>query len=170
MIQAKITGEKVTSSSQEAFSLFEKSSLGEKKAGKVEYSLIEALYLLTEDKMQIFSSGKPLSEESLTKKIKKYDKKIETKLIVFKDLRKKGYVLKTALKFGADFRVYNKGSKPGQSHAPWLVYISQQNNPFNWQEFAAKNRIAHSTNKKLMIALVDEESDVSYYQVEWMRP
>lgn len=170
MIQAKITGEKVISTSQDAFSLFEKSSLGEKKAGKIEYSLIEALYLLTEDKMQIFSGSKTMNEESLTKKIKKYDKKIETKLTVFRDLRKKGYVLKTALKFGADFRVYNKGSKPGTSHAPWLVYISQQNSPFNWQEFAAKNRIAHSTNKKLMIALVDEESDVSYYQVEWMRP
>lgn len=170
MIQAKFEGEKIHSSSTEAFSLFEKSSFGEKKSGKIEYSLVEALYLIEQNKMQVFASSKPLNQETILKKLKKLDKKIELKLSVFSDMRKKGYVLKTALKFGADFRVYNKGTKPGQSHAPWLLFITKENSPLSWQDFAAKNRIAHSTNKKLLLALVDEEFSVSYYEVSWMRP
>jgi tRNA-intron endonuclease len=39
-----------------------------------------------------------------------------------------------------------------------------------WHDFSAKNRVAHSTNKTLLIAIVDEESDVSYYEVKWTRP
>jgi len=98
------------------------------------------------------------------------DKKIETKLPVFSDLRKKGYIIKTALKFGAEFRVYDKGYKPGQSHARWILYTAKEHESINWHDFAAKNRIAHSTNKTLLISIVDEESDVSYYEVSWQRP
>ena len=46
----------------------------------------------------------------------------------FKDLRKKGYIVKTALKFGADFRVYEKGVKPGEDHAKWVVFPVHERN------------------------------------------
>ena len=85
------------------------------------------------------------------------DKKMYTKFIAYKDLRKKGYILKTALKYGADFRVYERGIRPGEEHARWIL-------------FAAKNRIAHSTKKNLLIAIIDEEDDVSYYEVSWRKP
>jgi tRNA-intron endonuclease len=170
MIKAKFSGTRVYSTSQEAFSLYEKSSFGEKKAGKVEYALVEALFLVSENKMAVFSGTKQLNEEQLTKKIKKIDKKVETKLCVFSDLRKKGYVIKTALKFGAEFRVYDKGSKPGDSHARWILYTAKEHDSINWHDFAAKNRIAHSTNKNLLIGIVDEEGDVSYYDISWARP
>jgi len=48
-------------------------------------------------------------------KFKRIDKKIQIKYPVFKDLREKGYIVKTALKFGADFRIYDKGQKPGEN-------------------------------------------------------
>jgi tRNA-intron endonuclease len=170
MIQSHFTGEKVTSNSAEAFSLYEKSHLGEKKEGKIEYSSVESLFLLSEGKMAVFSGKKLLSFENLLKKLKKFDKKIETKFIVFRDLRKKGYILKTALKFGADFRVYSKGIKPGEDHARWVLFCVKESDMLNWHDFAAKNRIAHSVKKNLLIAIVDEESDVSYYEVGWLRP
>lgn len=169
MIQAKFFGDKIVSSSTEAFSLFEKSSFGEKISNKIEYSSFEALFLIDQERMQIFSNSRPLSIDSIMKKLKRKDKNIEQKFLVYKDLRRKGYILKTALKFGADFRVYNKGSRPGKSHAPWLLFIAKESKPLSWSEFAARNRVAHSTNKKLIVALIDEESSISYYQVEWMR-
>ncbi len=170
MIQAKASGDNITSNSTEAFSLFEKSSFGEKKSGKIEYSFVESLYLIEHNKMKVLSGSKQLNLDSLIKKLKKIDKRIESKYLVYKDLRKKGYVLKTALKFGADFRVYSKGSHPGKSHAPWLLFITKDSSQLSWNEFAAKNRIAHSTNKRLLLAVIDEESSVSYYEVSWMRP
>ncbi len=171
MIKAHFSGEKITSSSEDAFSAYEKSCFGEKKASKIEYSLVEALFLVEENKMQVFSSSsKSLSHDQLLKKIKRIDKKIETKLSVFSDLRKRGYIIKTALKFGAEFRVYNKGVRPGENHARWILYTAREHDSLSWHDFAAKNRIAHSTKKALLLAIVDEEDDVSYYEINWLKP
>ena len=77
MITAHLSGERIASSGEEAFSLYDKSRFGEKKKGKVEYSLVEALFLVSEGKMNVFSGKKELSEESLLKRARKIDKKIE---------------------------------------------------------------------------------------------
>jgi tRNA-intron endonuclease len=74
------------------------------------------------------------------------------------------------LKFGADFAVYDRGVKPGQDHAVWLVYPVHESERFNWRDFSAKNRVAHSTKKRLMIAVVDDERDVTYFEIKWTRP
>lgn len=170
MITAHLIGDTIASSSEEAFSLFEKSSFGEKKENKIEYSQVEALFLLETEKLELFQGKKVLSYDNLIHKLKKKDKRIEVKYIVYKDLRRRGYIIKTALKYGADFRVYDKGIKPGEMHAKWVLFVTKEHSPLSWQDFAAKNRIAHSVKKNLLIAIVDEESDVSYYEVAWTRP
>lgn len=169
MINTHFIGDKLISTSPEAFSLFEKSFFGEKKNNKIEYSTMEALFLLQEKKMVILSKKKELSYEDLIKKMKKNDKKIETKLTVFSDLRKKGYIVKSALKFGAEFRVYEKGFSPNDEHAKWLLYTTKEHDQLTWHDFAAKNRVANSTKKALLIAIVDDESDVSYYECSWTK-
>lgn len=170
MINTHFVSNSILSNESEAFSLYEKSNFGEKKESKIEYSFVEALFLLENKRIKVISNKKEISFLDLLKKVKKIDKKIEMKLPVYADLRKKGYIVKSALKFGADFRVYDKGSRPGQSHAPWIVYTTKDSDNLNWQDFAAKNRIAHSTKKKLLIAILDQEGDVSYYQVSWLKP
>lgn len=170
MITAHFSGERIVSNASEAFSLSEKSSFGERSGQLIEYSLVETLFLVIDRKMQVVTGAKPLTHDALLKKLKRLDKKVETKLAVFTDLRKRGYVLKTALKYGADFRVYDKGVKPGSDHARWILFCTREHDTLNWHEFAAKNRIAHSTKKHLLIAVVDEEGDVSYYEANWIRP
>ena len=170
MILAHLTGDKILSTSEESFSLYDKSCFGEKKNNKINYSAIEALFLVQEDKMNVFLGKKQITFDSLLKKIKKHDKKIETKLSVYSDLRKRGYIVKSALKFGAEFRVYDKGIKPGLDHAKWILYVTKESEMLSWHEFAAKNRVAHSTKKALLIAVVDDEYDVSYYESSWIRP
>ena len=120
--------------------------------------------------MMVFQQNKPLNTAQLLKKIKRRDKNIETKLTVFADLRKKGYIVKTALKFGSEFRVYERGVRPGDDHASWLLFPLREHETLTWYDFAAKNRVATSTNKKLMLAIVDDESDITYYEVAWFRP
>ncbi|MBW2998063.1 tRNA-intron lyase, partial [Candidatus Woesearchaeota archaeon] len=39
-----------------------------------------------------------------------------------------------------------------------------------WHSFSAKNRVAHSTKKRLMIGTVDDEGDVTYWEVKWIKP
>lgn len=170
-IKANIMGEIISSNSAEAFNLNKKSSFGEKIDNKVIYSLSESLFLLENKKMEISDfKNKKISKKNFLKKLQRTDKRIQVKYSVYKDLREKGYIVKTALKFGADFRVYPKGSKPGKSHATWLVFAEYESKKLTWHEFSAKNRVAHSTRKKLLIAVLDEEGDITYYEVKWLKP
>lgn len=151
--------------------LYDKSRFGEPvDKNKFQYGLIEALFLLEKERINIYDEKKKLDFDSFLKKASKLDKTFWIKYCVFRDLRKRGYIVKTALKFGADFRVYDRGVKPGDDHAKWIVFPVHETDSFSWHEFSAKNRVAHSTRKSLLIAIVDEESDVTYYSVSWIRP
>jgi len=168
--KAILAGERVFSNAKEARDLYSRSCFGEPIESKIYYSLVEALYLLDLKKIVVFESNKKLSHESFIGKARKLDNNFWTKYRVFKDMRSRGYIVKTALKFGADFRVYDRGIKPGQAHAKWILYPVYETSSLTWHEFAAKNRVAHSTKKNLLIGIVDDESDVTYYTVEWIRP
>ena len=110
-IQAQIIGRIISTNSSDAYTLHKKSSFGEPVEEKVQYSFSEALFLVEKGKMDILVRGKKITKKELLKKLQRFDKKIQTKYPVFKDLREKGYVVKTALKFGAEFRVYEKSPK-----------------------------------------------------------
>ena len=169
-IKAYIIGEIISSTDSDAYSLHEKSHFGEPKDDKIQYSLAEALFLLEKEKIDIFSGNKKILKKDFIEKCRKIDKKIQIKYPVFRDLRERGYVVKTALKFGADFRIYEKGVHPGEKHAKWIVFCEHESKRLTWHEFSAKNRVAHSTKKNLLLAIVDEEGDISYYEVRWIKP
>ncbi len=168
-IQAQLMGEIISTNSAEAFSLYKKSVFGEPIGQKIHYSLSETLYLVEKNKIEILQKNKVLKFDELFNKLKKIDKKIQIKYPVFKDLRDKGHIVKTALKFGAEFRVYSKGTRPGKAHAKWIVFTEHESNKTTWHEFSAKNRVAHSTKKKLLLAILDEEGSISYYEVGWIK-
>lgn len=168
--RASFIGERVVSDSPKAFELYSNVSFGEPSKGKIFYSLVEALYLLEKGKAGIYLGRKKLSFDSFVARAQQLEPVFYTRYCVYSDLRNRGYIIKTALKFGADFRVYERGVKPGQAHAKWIVYPVHESGSLTWHEFAAKNRVAHSTRKKLLIAIVDDEGDVTYYEIEWMRP
>lgn len=170
-VKANLLSGKVSSNTSGANALFSSQRFGEKLGEKIFYSLSEAMYLIDEKKLEIYDEkDKKISREELAKKFQKIDKNFKNKYLVFSDLRKKGYILKSALKFGADFRVYEKGKNVGQDHSRWILYATSENESLKWQDFSAKNRVAHSTKKKLLIAVVDEEGDVSYYESSWIKP
>lgn len=162
----------LTENSNEARDLFQQGRYGVVlEDGQVQLSLHEALYLLEKGRIEIFDQRKKLLEfTDYLKKAKRVEPNFWIRYAVFKDMRNRGYIVKTALKFGADFRVYDRGVKPGEDHARWVVYPVHEGSTLTWYEFAAKNRVAHSTKKRLMLAVVDDESDVTYWEVKWVRP
>lgn len=169
-IVATLISEKITSNTVEAQNLFAENRFGEKFGEKILYSLPEALFLIQNKKMEIINYyGGKLTQKEIMKKFERIDKKFKTKYMVFKDLREKGYIVKTALKFGAEFRVYEKGEKIDKNHSKWILFPVSENSKTTWQDFSAKSRVAHSTKKNLLIAIADEDGSVSYYQVKWMK-
>ena len=168
-IRAHIVGKIISSNTSEAHQLYDKSCFGQPKSGKVQYTLSEAMFLVEKHKLEILSKNKPLTKQELMNKFKRKNKKFPIKYIVYKDLREKGYVVKTALKFGAEFRVYDKGKRPGKAHAKWIVFTDHETGKMSWPDLSAKMRVAHSTKKKLLLAIVDQESEVSYYEMSWIK-
>ncbi len=158
--------------SDQAYELYNQSRFGvilEDK--KLQLSLLEAFFLYEKGKIIILDSRKKkISFETFIKRAKKIEPNFWIRYVVFKDMRIRGYIVKTALKFGADFRVYDRGVKPGEDHARWVVYPVHEGSTLTWYDFAAKNRVAHSTKKRLLMAVVDDENDVTYYEIRWMRP
>ena len=141
----------LTENSDDARELFNQSRFGSLlEDGKVQLSLLEALYLLEKGRIEVVDyRGKVVDEKSFLRKVRRLDPKFWIKYCVFKDLRNRGFIVKTALKFGADFRVYDRGIKPGEDHARWVLFPVHEGSTLTWHEWAAKNRVAHSTKKKL---------------------
>ncbi len=161
----------ISEGSDEARLLFTQSQFGSPlENGRIHFSTLEALYLLEKGKILILDSRKKQMDFQLVMKRSREEKGLWVRYCVFRDLRNRGYIVKTALKFGADFRVYNRGVKPGEDHARWIVYPVHETSVTTWYEFSAKNRVAHSTKKRLLVAVVDEESDVTYWEIRWLRP
>jgi len=162
----------VTEATDAARLLFSQSGFGKPTDdGKVHLSLMDTLYLLEKGRLKVLDGReREIAFETLLKQERREEPQLWVRYSVFKNLRSRGYVVKTALKFGADFRVYDRGVKPGDDHARWVVYPVHESGSMTWHEFAAKNRVAHSTKKRLMLAIVDDEGDVTYYEVRWMRP
>ena len=169
-IKAYFLGSTISSNSSEAHLLFNRNHFGEKSNEKIQYSPSEALFLVETNRMEVLIKNKKLSFDELTKKLLRVDKKIQTKYPVFRDLRKKGYIVKSALKFGAEFRVYEKSAKLDKKHAKWIVFTDNESGKITWHEFSSKNRVAHSTKKNLLIAIVDEEKGITYYEIKWVKP
>ena len=169
-IKATFISERIESNSKEAHDLFSTQLMGKKSGEKIIYSLAEAFYILEKGDMEILDSRKKnLTSNDLIKKFHKLDENFGIKFLVFKDLRKKGYIVKSALKFGADYRVYERGVRNLKDHSKWIVYVVKDSSKINWADFASKNRVAHSVSKKLLIAVVDSEEDISYFESSWTK-
>ena len=161
----------ITEDSDLARDLYANHRFGNIKRQKVEMSFVEAYYLVEKNKLKIIDSrGKKIGSEKLLKKFTRQETDFFVRYKVFSDMRDRGYIIKTALKFGAEYRVYDKGVKPGEDHAKWILYPVREADKLTWFEFSSKNRVAHSTKKKLLLGIVDAEGDVTYYEVGWVRP
>ena len=172
-VKATFSNERVlTESSDNARELYNQSRYGELlDDGRVQLSLIESLYLIEKKRLIVYGlRNKVIDFEAFFKKAQKVEPNFWVRYCVYKDIRNRGYIIKTALKFGADFRIYDRGVKPGEDHARWVVFPVHEASTLTWYEFAAKNRVAHSTKKRLLMGIVDVENDVTFYEVRWLRP
>ncbi len=173
VVKALITNDKIiTENSDAAKELAVQGGFGKQlDDGRIQLSFLEAFYLIEKKKIKVFDGrNKEVEESNFLKKAKKSEHNFWTRYAAFKDIRNRGYIIKTALKFGADFRIYDRGVKPGDDHSKWVLFPVHEGSTLTWHDFASKNRVAHSTKKRLLIGIVDDESDITYYEIRWVRP
>lgn len=167
-MNGKLQGDMVTVASPRAIKLHENSHFGQWIQEELQLPLIEALFLAEKDKLTLSTEGRELSRDEFTDVVR--DKGLFTKYLVFKDLRNRGYIVKTGFKYGSEFRLYERGRSPGNGHSDFLVKVLTEDQQITINDFSSYVRVAHGVNKKLMLAVVDDEQDITYYNVEWTRP
>ncbi|RLG74256.1 MAG: tRNA-intron lyase [Thermoprotei archaeon] len=150
--------------------------LGLRKPKKIDFksplvlSVIEALYLCEKGILKIYKDNEPMSFKDLLNICCSYIPRCIMLYNVYRDLREKGYVVRSGLKFGADFAVYEKG--PGIDHAPYLVHVLSIDETLNPVELVRAGRLSHSVRKKFIIATTRNElgSKVEKIMFKWYRP
>lgn len=124
-------------------------------------SLFETLYLLEKGKVKVLRGGKEVKAEEIRKLMNERERMAYE---VYRDLRERGFVVRSGLKFGCDFAVYEKG--PGIDHAPYVVHVIDKGIPFEPVEIVRAGRVAHGTRKRFVMAIV-ERGKINYIMFKW---
>ncbi|AAK40764.1 tRNA-intron lyase [Saccharolobus solfataricus] len=135
----------------------------------LELSLIESVYLTKKGLINVVDKNGDLLEY---KKLYEYSamkiNKFEILYKVYEDLREKGFIVRSGVKYGADFAVYTLG--PGLEHAPYVVIAVDIDEEITPHELLSFGRVSHSTKKRLVLALVDRKSEgIRYIMFKWVK-
>ena len=144
--------------------------------GGLQLELIEGFYLLDNQKLRIFKKGRALSLEELLTYITKREPTFEIKYIVYRDLRIRGHIVKTSNV--TDFVIYDTKSAASSGSGSksckkmiryWSLAVSERA-LFNITALSELLTTVKQTRKELLIGVVDEEGDLTYYIISEAAP
>jgi len=148
--------------------LIKKEFFGKPFGNGLQLSIVESLYLLEKGVIDVKSvNGKKITKKRLINTINKLQPDIETRFPVFKDLKKRGFIVKTGFKFGAHFRVYTQ--QIDEAHAEYLIHVVDKEFKGTWAEMSRAVRLAHSVNKEFVFARVNGNI-IDYIKLGRLRP
>ena len=136
------------------------------QAGTVTLSLEEAAYLLEAGKLIITreqEKGPALTREELLQHAVERIPNFGARYLTYKDLKERGYIVQTG---GVDFWLLPRGSKPGEKPARHFIRILSERAYVSVKDLEELLRLAHNMRKEPIIAVVDDESDVTYFEVK----
>ncbi|RLE50506.1 MAG: tRNA-intron lyase [Candidatus Methanomethylicota archaeon] len=165
---AKLTPQGAVISLAEA-SLLKKSGYGGVEGDFLTLTRVETLYLLDRGKIRVVDEqGKEYSLKELVDFYAKYDKDIWLKHLVYSDLRKRGYIVKQGFREeGIEFRVYRKGAEVGKEAAKYLVVGIAEGTILDVSELQSLAERAQKAGKELILAVIDRQGEITYYDVSW---
>ncbi len=145
--------------------LFEKEYYGKLREDRLELSLLEACLLCEKGAIKIITESGEMRFEEFFSYCRSVDPRFEFRYAVYKDLRSRGLPTRTGFKFGCDFRVYERGSEPGKERIKWIVFCSAEDHPCNLDQLGKAIKLARNIRTTAIWAVVDNDSDVTYYIV-----
>lgn len=134
--------------------------------GRLKISLEEAAFLLEAGKIAIKKERKKepeLTLEEFFKHASDIFPNFGARYIVYKDLKERGYVVQPGI---VDFLLFPRGAKPGEKPARYFVRILSERDFLSLKDLEDLLTLAHNMRKEPIIAVVDVESDVTYYEVQ----
>jgi tRNA-intron endonuclease len=138
--------------------LYEQGGFGRKDSDGLRLAPHEALYLVQRRKISVeghdfdslFSvfAGQP---------------NVLRSYLVYRDIRERGYAVQTG---PHDCRVFRRGQRPGKGESLYLVRVVSERDPIRFTDLAREVTTAHNLRKLYILAVVDDEDELTYYEVK----
>lgn len=149
---------------EEARELREGGFYGNPVGPGLQISMLEAAYLMSEGHLKAINArtGRNASLRSIIDSSMNADPEFEQKLIVYRDLKSRGLIVKTGFKYGSHFRAYD--DDPERAHARYLIHAVRRGYVSAWPEISRAVRLAHGVRKEILFGRVTG-SGVDYIQL-----
>jgi tRNA-intron endonuclease len=154
----------------EASSLYNRGYFGTPRSGgSLELDLLEAVYLVEAERLEVRRGGRAVSPRDLFRAAGAAVPSFEILYLVYRDLRQRGYIVESR-SGSADFQVYPRGGAPKKTPSKYWVRALSERAVFDLAELLERAEEAAAVRKTLLLGLVDEESDLTYYSVREALP
>ena len=164
--------------------LYDESGYGkpqpEENPDRLELELVEATYLVEKGKLKVVKKEGKKKEKLEFKDLMELGTKqvnqFHPQYVVYRDLRERGYLVKTGFKFGAHFRVYERGvklvrgPKAAHEHTKAIIHCVPEESAFSLPEMSRATRLAHNIRATMWWAVVDKEQGCTFYQITRVLP
>ncbi len=131
-------------------------------------TLEEAAFLLDKGRLKI----KGLSMAAFFSRAIAIHPAFIVRYMVYSDLKERGYAVRpvrggtgTGTGTDTDLWVYPRGASRGERPAQYLVHILRENDLLSFADLDRLLRSVRNMRKELILAVVDGESDITYYEV-----
>ncbi|MGV9198738.1 MAG: tRNA-intron lyase [Promethearchaeia archaeon] len=104
--------------------------------------------------------------EELLSHFSQFDDRLWQKYVVYMDLRRRGYIVRSGYGEGIEFRVFKRGADFKEDSAKYLIYPIFEGDLVELRDLDNITRIALSSRKDLIFATVNRLSKVVYYNVQ----
>ncbi len=160
----------VVDDAAEASSLYNRGYFGTPRSGGgLELAPLEAMYLVETERLEVRRGGRAVTLGELFRVAGAGEGAFEIRYLVYRDLRQRGYVVEPR-EGAVDFHVLPRGGAPRKTPSKYWVRALSERAVFDLAELLKRAEEASSVRKALLLALVDEESDVTYYAVREATP
>jgi tRNA-intron endonuclease len=140
--------------------LFNKSRFGNIIKNELNLNYVEGIFLLEEEKIKIHEKGKEIDFEYLLKKSISKIPNFVIKYIVFRDLRNKGHLIHIYTDNDFDFTIIKN-----RENISYFVLVFSEKDIIDINKINQFIEKAIDKKGTLWISIVDEEGDITYYEI-----
>ncbi len=154
----------------EASAVHARGFYGTVDGGSVALDRFETVYLAETARVQLADGGgRPVPWPDLFRRASRADGEFGIRYVVYRDLRQRGYVVRASPP-PVSFSVLPRGGVLHKTPAKFWVDAQSERAPFSLDRALDLADRASGARKLLLLAVVDEESDLTYYRVRRASP
>jgi tRNA-intron endonuclease len=147
---------------KEGLALYEQGGYGRREESGLRLAPVEALYLIHRGKIAIPGHDFDSFLAALAARpefLRSY--------LVYRDIRERGYVIQPG---PHDFRVFQRGHKPGKGRSQYTIRVISERELIDFARQVAEIETAAHMRKTYILAVVDDEDELTYYAVKQQEP